>query len=407
MSFRVRTRRLLRVAAGIAVLALALTACGSTSNGAGTTQTGACGTVPTRLPADPDGVFAKLPAALQAGYNGYSTPVHASPWTDWKPPAGGAVIGISWTAPVNDYAADTLNSIKAALSSFPGVKNVIVLAGANQGDVTAQLQQFQSLVQQRVNLIIAASGTGGPFVSAVDGAAKQGIPTVSAFNTIPTKNAVNIVPNNYLAAAQTAAAAIKAAGDSTTVLKVHGIQGISIDGDAFRGFDDVLQNCPKVKVAGEVTGDFVPAQAKSQVLRFLSTHPGKLGVVLQSGGMSTGIIGAFTSTGRPVPTVNDVAALKGSLGYWRANKKTYTGTASGGGAEAYAQLLSGVVQGMVAGNGVLISEFVQTQPLIDQNNIDTWAQPDWDLQTAGTAPDPAGTFDNGPILTAGFQKKAS
>lgn len=379
----------------------------SANTSGSTSAMGACGTIPTRLPKDPDGVLKAMPANIQANYNGYATPVQASPWSDWKSPAGGAVVGITVPAPVNDYAADTLRYLKDALGKMPGVKRVIVLAGAGPGDIPAQLQQYQSLVQQKVDLIIGGGSVGAAFVSAVDAAAKAGIPTVSPYGTIPTKNAINVVANNYLAAAQTAAAEMKAIKGSGSVLEIHGIPGISIDSDAFRGFADVLANCPKAKVVGTLTAGFVPAQAKTQVLKFLSTHPGSVDAVLQAGGMTTGAIEAFESTGRRIPIVNDIAAGKGSLGYWLKNRSTYTGTGSGGGASAYAELVSGIVQGLLNGDALKTSDVVQPQPIIDDANIGDWADPSWTLQTPGTAPDPKSSYDNAPIIQAAFAKPTS
>lgn len=413
-------RRARAGALGVAALAavLAAAACSSSTSSGGTSAAGAgggkgaagggsCGTYPSTMPSDPDGALASLPANIRAAYAGYSTPVHKSPWASWKPKSSGLVVGVSWTNPINDFAADTLSTVKSGVAAIPGVSKVVVLAGAAPGDVPAQIQQYQSLVQQKVGLIVADVSAGSPLVSAVNAAAKAGIPTISALNTIPTANSVNVVPANYVANAQTMAAEMKAIHGSGSVLEVHGIPGISIDSDAFRAFGDVIARCPDVKVAGTITGNFAPAAAKSAVLQFLGTHPGSVEAVAQAGGMTAGIMEAFQSLGRPVPIVNDVAAVKGSLGYWLTHKSSYTGTGTGGGAAAFGQLVTQVAQHMIAGDGVQISDILQTQPLITQDNIGQWADSSWNLQTTGTAPDPAGTVDNPAIISAVFGKAAS
>ena len=58
----------------------------STSSDASTAApTTGCGSVPTQMPDDPDGVLAKLPKDVQAAYNLFPQAVHKSAWADWKP----------------------------------------------------------------------------------------------------------------------------------------------------------------------------------------------------------------------------------------------------------------------------------------------------------------------------------
>src|ERR1700727_3976607 len=91
---------------GAAAAALALTAglglaaCSSSSSSSAPASAGAstqatasasaasatsCGTIPTTLPSDPDGVIAALPSSLQTLYNGYPTTVYKSAFASWKP----------------------------------------------------------------------------------------------------------------------------------------------------------------------------------------------------------------------------------------------------------------------------------------------------------------------------------
>ncbi|HLH68736.1 MAG TPA: substrate-binding domain-containing protein [Candidatus Dormibacteraeota bacterium] len=392
------------------ILMAGLAACGGAASGppsgsASTSTSGnGCGTVGYVTPQDPDGVVARLPASARQDYNGYDHPVRASAWSSWKPTHTPVTIGLSWNQPVNDFAADVLNTVKNGLQATPGVGKVIVIAGASPSDTSAQVQQYNALLQQKPDLIVADVTVGTPFVPLVTDAARQGIPTVSVLSTISSPDVVNVVPNTYLAAAQTLAAAMKAIGGKGNILEVHGIPGISIDADSFRGFAQVLARCPNAKVIGQVTGNFSPAQAEAATLQFLGTHPQPIAAVAAAGGMATGIINAFIKAGRPVPVVTDQAALKGSLGYWRQHQSSYKGTATGGGAVGFGDLVVSVVQRMLAGDGVKVSDIVQPQPLITRGNLDRWAQPGWNLSTPGTAPDPPGAIDTRALLDPLFAR---
>src|SRR5215469_7360944 len=87
MSHR-QTRRFAVVAMtfGLALGAAACAETASSPSAAGNSSgTASCGAIPTKPPADPDGVLAKLPASVQPGYNLYPDPVYASAWVHWKP----------------------------------------------------------------------------------------------------------------------------------------------------------------------------------------------------------------------------------------------------------------------------------------------------------------------------------
>ena len=63
-----------------------------------------CGTIPTTLPSDPDGVIAALPAALQQLYNGYPVTVYKSAFASWKPKsASNKTIGFLLSETNNGY----------------------------------------------------------------------------------------------------------------------------------------------------------------------------------------------------------------------------------------------------------------------------------------------------------------
>jgi ribose transport system substrate-binding protein len=389
--------------ATFAVVGLGAYLIGSDAPVAAAAKPAGCGTTPYVAPGDPDHVLQKLPKSAQANYNGYGSTVYASAWSHWKP-KGKLTVAVSWSQPVNDFAADTYATLVAQLKQDPRIGKVIATDSAGYTDVPAQIQQYQTLLQEKPDLIIADVAAGAPFVSLVTQAGQEGIPTISTLNTITTKYSVNVVPNTYLAAVQTTETALKEIGDKGNVLEVQGIPGLSINTAALDGFNAVIQRCPNVTTLGPVTGDYSPAAAQGVVQQFIATNPQPIAAVLSSGGMSTGIITAFQQAGRAVPPVAEQAATKGTLGYWLANKSSYKGSATGGGALVFGSLAASVAERMIAGDGVKVTDIAQVQPLITDKNIGKWANGSWTLQTPGTAPDPPGTTDNSALLKPLFNK---
>ena len=88
----------------------------------------------------------------------------------------------------------------------------------------------------------------------------------------------------------------------------------------------MLKAC-HVNIVGTVTGSFDPTIAKTQVLTFLSSHPGTVNGVFQVSDMAPGIFSAFAQVGRKVPPVADIGAPAASLVYWKENESNgYKGT---------------------------------------------------------------------------------
>jgi ribose transport system substrate-binding protein len=91
------------------VAAMAFVACGSSDDDSGSSDSGSsggaatsttseastaapttgCGSIPTKMPDDPEGVLAKLPKDVQAAYNLFPQAVGTSAWADWKPSGSG------------------------------------------------------------------------------------------------------------------------------------------------------------------------------------------------------------------------------------------------------------------------------------------------------------------------------
>ena len=340
---------------------------------------------PTKAPQDPDGVLASLPKDVQANYNLYGTPVLASPWAKWKAKhAAPYKVGILWQPPINAFVKNTHDALVKTLKDSGEVDIVADLAPQGPTDVPGSLQEFGQIVAKKPDLIIVFPLAPEPFVEPINKAGAAGIPVVAAWSSVPSKYAISVNANAALASANLSAKALQKIGGKGSVLQVHGIPGITSDNDAFSGFKSAMSNCPKVKVAGEVTGNFVSAAAKGATLQFLSTHPSGADAVLQAGVMTPGIIQAYQQLGKPVPPIADIGSTEGSLAYFDKNKDALVASESTA-EEGIGSSTARVSLRVLHGDGPKTNQIVTLSKPITRDNLADVVQPDWDPASVASA----------------------
>lgn len=420
---RARTARSAIAGAGVVACALALGACSSstssstaasgatpaaTASGATAAATAgggsaACGTVPQVAPNDPQHVVASLPASDASGYNLYQEPVLPSAWAHWKPTHPGPYkVAILWQPVVNTFVPAVLNSLTSALKASGKVQIVASVAPQNPTDIPGDLQLFNQLVAMKPDLIIAFPLAAGPFVAPINAAGKVGIPVVTPWSPVPSAYSIAVNANFTEEAASVAADVAQQIGGKGTVLEVHGIPGIQVDSDTFAGFNAALARCPGIQVAGTVTGDFSTAATKAAVLQFLSTHPGKIDAVLQTGTMTPGVIQAFQQLGRPIPAIGDGGSTQGSIAYAYQNASSYKEWGSSTPDAALGQVFAQVTLRTLAGDGPKINNMVTTLKPITNANLAQVYQSGWTLTSPDDASIPGDDFMSAQQLSTYF-----
>lgn len=339
-----------------------------------------CGTIPTAMPADPDGVLAKLPAGVKAAYKLFPQAVHTSAWANWKP---------KHKPPYTLYFSPGNTStpfIQDILSEFNLLKaktHVIgkIITQDSNNDLTTQIQQIQQAIRNKVDIMVVLPLAPAAEDSVLTAAGKAGIPVLAPLNPAANRYVVGVDGNIPLLGAALGQQFVRALGDKGNVLDVHGIPGVFADSGIYDGINDVLKHCPNIKTVGSIVGQFVPSVAKAATLEFLAAHPQPVNGAIETGGMSTGIIQAFQQTGRSVPTIADDGATPGALAYWKAHASTYKGSAV---AIAPADLTAGtwdLALGLLAGRGVKITDVLANPLVVHSSNLSQWVQPGWSLTT--------------------------
>jgi ribose transport system substrate-binding protein len=387
-----------RVAMGVLALAaggsLAAAGCAASSPAAapGSAKAAApagCGTVPVVAPDDPGHVLAgALSASAAAQYNGYSDPIVASAWAHWKNPVKPPwKIALILNTLANPFNAQQAQAIKTAMTGYQqaGLVSKYTVLSTNDS-ATTELQDMALVTQQHYNGIILSATSATGVVPAVNAAGARGIPVVTFFSSVPDKYVVNEGPNTYLFGGSIAATIARELHGTGNVLYVRGTPGLPFDTQTYDATQKVLAKCPGIHQVGVINGQWDPSVAKTETLKFLATHPGKIDAVMDSGpGDQQGIMQAFLQAGRPMPIVGDVGGMNATLSYWQQHATTYHGAGAGIGPAPTGQREAQMMMRVLLGQGPKLNAILFNPPAITAATLSQWVAPGSTLASTTTA----------------------
>jgi ribose transport system substrate-binding protein len=406
--------------AALLLFAALLAGCGSTSTtskdgsstGAdsattATADTGSnqCGGLSTEAPKDPQGALQGLPASITAAYSHYQPPLTKGAYADFKPKNSGPwTIGYSDSFSGNAWRAAALSRLKANVAAYKkaGIVKGLVYTDSNL-DNSRQIQQMRSMIQQKVDIILSIPGSPTAMNGVIKQAYDAGIPVVTLLAPVTSRYAVNVDVNQFLLGARMAQGLVKVMHQKGSVVTVDGLAGSPGSKIIHDGGYAILEKCPDIKIAGNFNGDWNNATAKTNMLKFLATHPQKIDGVWEQGSMALGLMQALQQANRPLVTVTDGNPDKASLAVWRDHRSDgYQGIATANVPESGMDAMFRVGIRMLQGQGLKINAIVKNPPLIEGDALNDWVKPDWTPQTPGVADAPPGTWLNDAYLDKVF-----
>jgi ABC-type sugar transport system substrate-binding protein len=359
---------------------------GATASASSASTTSSCGTIPTTLPSDPDGVIAALPSSLQTLYNGYPTTVYKSAFASWKPKsATNKTVGFLLSETNNGYQL----ALAAILEGMLKSAGYTVDAVTSSDEVTDQVADFNQMVEKKVAMIVYEPLSSTAFTTAVSTAAAAGIPSISVLNSVGSADTISIGANDWLQGAEMAAQVATDIGGSGKVLDVHGISGVGIDIAAFDGVHAVFKECPNISTDDTIYTQFADSTAKSDVQTYLETHPQKIAAAITSGAGATGVMEGFQAAGKSVPEIANDSLEDGELAYWYQNKSSYQGVGITATPPQIAAATTTIVNDLFKGDGVKISAIVLNTPLVTDANVAQWYVKGTTSSSTGNASGPA------------------
>src|ERR1700677_1376317 len=345
-----------------------------------------CGTIPTTLPSDPDGVIAALPSSLQELYNGYPVTVYKSAFASWKPKsAGNKTIGFLLSETDNGYQL----ALQAILTGMLKGAGYTVDQVTSSDEVTDQVADFNQMVEKKVAAIVYEPLSSSAFTTAVQNAESAGIPSISVLNSVGSADTISVGANDWLQGAEMAAQVAKDIGGSGNVLDVHGISGVAIDTAAFAGVHAVFAHCPGISTNDTIYTQFADSTAKSDVQTYLETHPAKIAAAITSGSGATGVMEGFQAAGKTIPEIANDSLEDGELAYWYQNMSSYKGVGITATPPQIASATTTIVNDLFKGDGVKVSAIVLDTPLVTDANVAQWYTKGTSTSSTGNASGPA------------------
>jgi ribose transport system substrate-binding protein len=259
----------------VAIATASTTATGKPSTA--TAAKAACGTVPAGPPNAPASLLKTLPPAVTASYAGLPYKIRASAYSHWKPKHGPPwTIGFVTTSTTNAYTAAQVKDTESwgrKLKQAGLVKNVIVLV--NQGSsVPQQIQQMQSLIERKVDLIILLAASPTALLPSVQAAYKADIPVVVTSGVVDSPYVVNVDNSSYLFGGTPAAyMAAHELGGKGNVILMEGVPTLPNTIAQVAGAKAAFAACPGINVLATLEGDFETSKAQSAMLQYLTSHP--------------------------------------------------------------------------------------------------------------------------------------
>jgi len=353
-----------------------------------------CGdTVPVG-PKNKDGAaYQGMSQRLKDIYGSYPENIEESPWATQKitakPPwkIGYITIGIS-----NQYQNNVLKQLKEefALAKAKGLVTGELVTNIPpslaQSTPESQIAAMKQMARQGVNAIIVNPADSVAESATMEELGAQGIPVI--LGDVPPAPGSKYQTSTWTQNQVEADAGTLGIIGKGNILIVRGIAGNQNDKVLYNQKVQDLKNCPDIKVASVLYGNWDNGTVKQVVSQYLAAHPQPVDGVLQDGGMFAGVVQAFESRGIKVPPVGVEQCYAGDLSWWLKNIDTYK-TAGG--------CINGLQGGYVYFNTALrildnkgpkYNVLSMPAVAIDNTNLKAYAQPGLPLTSDLELPGP-------------------
>ena len=266
--------------------------------------------------------MAQAPPGARQYYDGYwfSPPIIADPLANWqphKPPwqfcHNESYLGNSWRAAL-------LDEVKKGVTQLAkqGLAKPDVMVTNSNGDINVELTQLRSQIAQGCDVIISFPGSATGLCSAIEEAAAKGILFIAINSQVSCRGALNVAQNPYYYGKYEGDWIAKEMGGKGNIVIINGQPGVSVTIAKRQGMLDAMKPYPNIKVSGDLYGMWTPAVAKSEMLKYLATHPEPVDAVWSSGQMSVAGGEALEQAGRPLPKIiADGTNMCSYMAYWK------------------------------------------------------------------------------------------
>jgi ribose transport system substrate-binding protein len=260
-----------RVLAGVAVTALALSACTNSSSSASSSTPTAAGS-----------------AADTAAASGSA----AAP--------SGEKIKIGFSAPAADHG--WMGSItKSAVAEAEALGDVDLVVAEGTNDVNLQISQVETFINDKVDAIVLLPFDGAAMTDVALKAMNAGIPVINVDREFasPFAARTTILGDNYGMGVSAGTYICDQLGDKpdSVIAEIAGIDSLPLTQDRSKGFSDALADCG-LKVSNRVSAEFTVESGEAAASNLLQAAPKIDALWNHDDDQGVGVMAAIKNAGR-------------------------------------------------------------------------------------------------------------
>ena len=218
------------------------------------------------------------------------------------------VIGVSQCS--EDLWRQTMNEeLKREVALYQA--NTELLIRSVKDDTPKQIVDIEWFIEQKVDVLVVSPNESEACTPVIEKAYQQGIPVILVDRKIATESYTAYVgANNYQIGKEAGHYAIGVLKGKGNIAEVRGTKGSTSDAERHKGFVDALKNAPEVQIVAETWGNFLQADAKTQMQQLFQEHPHIDLVFAMNDPMAAGTHEAAMQFNGKIPFIIGVDALQ-------------------------------------------------------------------------------------------------
>ena len=218
------------------------------------------------------------------------------------------IIGVSQCS--EDLWRQTMNEeLKREVALYQADAEVFIRSVKD--DTPKQIADIEWFIEQKVDVLVVSPNESEACTPVIEKAYQQGIPVILVDRKIATESYTAYVgANNYQIGKEAGLYAIGVLKGKGNIAEVRGTKGSTSDAERHKGFVDALKNAPEVQIVAETWGNFLQADAKTQMQQIFQEHPHIDLVFAMNDPMAAGTHEAAMQFNGKIPFIIGVDALQ-------------------------------------------------------------------------------------------------
>ncbi|GGL94789.1 substrate-binding domain-containing protein [Nakamurella endophytica] len=370
-----------------------------TGASSGTAATGTASSATGSAPSGGEVGLSAVPKGAQQYYGSYDTfaKLFPDPYADWTPPPAPWKFCLNDSYLGNQWRQDNLAELERQVKLYQqaGLASGPLVSTNSDNNISLQLSQFNTLVGQGCTVIFSIPGSPTALCDSFKTARSKNVLVVTDESPVYCSDAINVSWNGYWAEYVGAKAVLEGMGGKGNLVSIAGIPGVPLAVAEQIAVRDALKDHPDVKHLGEVAGAWTPSVTKTEMSKFLATHPQKVDGVIDAGAEDVAAVQALQSAGRPLPKINSITGECSFLALWKQHPEIGTlATNQSPSSAAYETFL--VAARKLAGQKLAVNTVFYPVPQITADNLDQWYRSSMTVDSTciPTSPDGRATPDS-------------